>query len=281
MDPNYRGYVVSFFLNDRSMEETVYANDDYVAREMIKNRYGSSVTYVAVARKLPSANEIKQKENREAQERANKQYAEDKKRKEEENQRQREHQRVIDEQNRRIAKLEARTYNMDYKEQAKVLHSEVQGYKLLIDNWQKEKNQLNREINHAVTIIQQKIKKYMENANAVQGQINTINTRISEHNNQKYIYSSNTVSQLNPINRILETDIDFFPDAKSSGFLHNLKEMFHEYIITAKTIMKVAILYIVDKYFLDGIVLEHLISWYGVVSDFMIVKLEERGWFRH
>lgn len=281
MDANYRGYVVSFFLNNRSIEETVYAGDDYMAREMIKNRYGSSATSVSIARRLPSQNEIKQQEYSKAQERANQQDRENQKQKEKDAQRQREHQRVVDEQNRKIEELTARTYNMEYKEQAKVVHTEVEGYRLLIENWKEEKNQLNKEINYAVNVIQQKINKYMENSNAVQSQINTINTRIREHNNQEYIYDRNTVNQLNPINRILETEIDFFPESKPSGILYSLKKIFHEYIITAKIISQVTVLYLVDKYFLDGTVLEHLISWYHITSDFIMVKLEEKGWFKN
>lgn len=118
-------------------------------------------------------------------------------------------QRQIEEQEKRLQKLEAKTSNIAYQQQAENLKSEVENISPNIQEWEEYKSALEDEINVIILEIRKKVDEYSENSSTLQESINTINTKIDKHNQQPNIYDSNKIDLLKSLDDTLNTEVDF------------------------------------------------------------------------
>lgn len=117
--------------------------------------------------------------------------------------------RQIEEQEKRLQKLEAKTSNIAYQQQAENLKSEAKNISPDIQEWEEYKAALEDEINAIILEIRKKINKFSEYSSSLQDAMNVINTKIGEHNNQPNIYDSNKIDPLKNLDNTLNTEVDF------------------------------------------------------------------------
>jgi len=117
--------------------------------------------------------------------------------------------RQIEEQEKRLQKLEAKTSNIAYQQQAENLKSEAENILPDLQEWKEYKSSLEDEINAIIIEIRKKIDEFSEYSSNIRESINTINAKINEHNSQPNIYDLNKIDPLKNLDDTLNTEIDF------------------------------------------------------------------------